>query len=82
MMNIGPHMYVLQTIYNGNNVIITTMLGLVNAYFTRFCLPNLFMEWTLQYIFSCNYYNYVLLDYGLGLGFAKHKLINKIFTNL
>ncbi len=23
------------------------------------------MEWTLQYIFSCNYYKYVLLDYGL-----------------
>jgi hypothetical protein len=42
--------------------------GLVNAYFIKFCLPNLFMEWTLQYIFSCNYYKYVLLDYGLGLG--------------
>ncbi len=22
--------------------------GLVNAYFTKFYLPNLFMEWTLQ----------------------------------
>ncbi len=42
--------------------------GLVNAYFIKFCLPNLFMEWTLQYIFSCNYYNCVILDYGLGLG--------------
>jgi len=26
-----------------NNVII----GLINTYFTKFCLPNLFMEWTL-----------------------------------
>jgi hypothetical protein len=25
------------------------------------------MKWTLQYIFLCNYYKYVLLDYGLGL---------------
>ncbi len=41
--------------------------GLINAYFTKFCLPNLFMEWTLQYIFSCNYYKYVLLDYGLSV---------------
>ncbi len=40
---------------------------LINAYFTKFCSPNLFMEWTLQYIFSCNYYKYVQLDYGLGL---------------
>jgi len=40
------------------------------------------MEWTLQYIFSCNYYKYVLLDYDLGLGFVKHKLIGKFFTNL
>jgi hypothetical protein len=42
--------------------------GLVNAYFTKPCLPNLFMEWILQCIFSCNYYKYVPLDYGLGLG--------------
>ncbi len=40
------------------------------------------MEWTLQYIFSCKYYNYVLLDYGLSLGFVRDKLIGKIFTNL
>jgi hypothetical protein len=26
MMNIGPHMWVLQTIYNGNNVIIIVIL--------------------------------------------------------
>jgi hypothetical protein len=25
------------------------------------------MEWTLQYIFLCNDYKYVLSDYGLGL---------------
>jgi len=25
------------------------------------------MEWTLQYIFACNYYKYVLLNYGIGL---------------
>jgi hypothetical protein len=31
------------------------------------------MEWTLQYIFSCNYYKYVLLDYGLNLKLG-HKL--------
>jgi len=40
------------------------------------------MEWTLQYIFSCKYYKYELLDYGLSLGFAKHKVINIFFTNL
>jgi len=33
----------------------------------KFCLINLFMEWTLQYIFSCDYYKYILLDYGLDL---------------
>jgi len=31
------------------------------------CLPNLFMERIVQYIFSCNYYKYVVLDCGLGL---------------
>jgi fumarate reductase subunit C len=41
--------------------------GLIKAYFIKVCLPNLFLEWTLQYIFSCNYYKYALLDYGLGL---------------
>jgi hypothetical protein len=41
--------------------------GLINAYFIKFYLPNLFMEWTLQYTFSCNYYKYVLLDYGLSV---------------
>jgi hypothetical protein len=25
------------------------------------------MEWTLQYIFLCNYYKYVFSNYGLGL---------------
>jgi len=45
-------------------------------------LLNLFMEWTLQFIFSCKYYKYVLLDYGFGLGFVRHKLISKIFTNI
>jgi hypothetical protein len=42
-------------------------VGITNNILWKFCLPNLFMEWTLQYIFSCNYYKYVLLDYGLGL---------------
>jgi hypothetical protein len=47
-----------------------------------FLKPNLFMEWTLQHIFSCNYYKYVLMDYGLGLRFVGHKLINNFFTNI
>jgi len=42
--------------------------------FIKTYLPNLFMEWTLQYIFSCNYYKYV--TFGLGLGFVQH--INKL----
>jgi hypothetical protein len=28
------------------------------------------MEWTLQYIFSCNYYKYVTI--GLSLGVVQH----------
>jgi hypothetical protein len=33
------------------------------------------MELTLQYIFSCNYYKYVLLDYGLSLGLGHIDLL-------
>ncbi len=65
-----------------NNVIIATILVLLMHVLLKKNLPNLFMERTLQYIFSCNYYKNALLDYGLGLRFARHKLTSKIFTNL
>ncbi len=52
---------------NGEKCHNCSHFDLIDAYFTKFCLPNLFMEWTLQYIFSCNSYKCVLLNYGLDL---------------
>jgi len=43
------------------------------------------MEWTLQYIFLCNYYKYVLSDYGLGLklGYIKYLIsFSQIYSYL
>jgi hypothetical protein len=36
----------------------------------------------MEYVFSCNYYKYVLLDHGLGLRLGYIKLISKFFINL
>ncbi len=58
--------------------------GLVNAYFIKICLYNLFMDCTLEYIFSCNYYKYVLLDYGLNLRLGhinKLSSFSQIYSN-
>jgi len=41
----------------------------------------IYYEMDITIHLSSNYYNYVLLDYGLSLGLGK-KLINKFFTNV
>jgi hypothetical protein len=47
MVNIGPICKYYKQFIMEKQCHNCNHFGLINAYFTKFCLPNLFMEWTL-----------------------------------